>query len=35
MIKKTGASAVVVGSALYTGKFTLTEAINIINEDIN
>jgi len=34
-IKKTGASAVVVGSALYTGKFTLTEAINIINKDIN
>lgn len=34
-IKRTGASAVVVGSALYTGKFTLAEAINIINEDIN
>lgn len=32
-VKRTGASAVVVGSALYTGKFTLTEAINIINED--
>ncbi|WP_406656152.1 1-(5-phosphoribosyl)-5-[(5-phosphoribosylamino)methylideneamino]imidazole-4-carboxamide isomerase [Methanolobus sp. ZRKC2] len=32
-IRKTGAVAVVVGSALYTGKFTLTEAINIINEE--
>ncbi len=33
-IKKTGASAVVVGSALYTNKFTLTEAINTINEKL-
>ncbi|MBP1910549.1 1-(5-phosphoribosyl)-5-[(5-phosphoribosylamino)methylideneamino]imidazole-4-carboxamide isomerase [Methanolobus bombayensis] len=33
-LKKTGAKAVVVGSALYTGKFTLPEAINIINEDL-
>jgi len=33
-IKKTGASAVVVGSALYTGKFTLTEAINTISENL-
>ncbi|MBN2110249.1 MAG: 1-(5-phosphoribosyl)-5-[(5-phosphoribosylamino)methylideneamino]imidazole-4-carboxamide isomerase [Methanosarcinaceae archaeon] len=32
-IRKTGAAAVVVGSALYTGKFTLTEAINIISEE--
>jgi 1-(5-phosphoribosyl)-5-[(5-phosphoribosylamino)methylideneamino] imidazole-4-carboxamide isomerase (EC 5.3.1.16) len=31
-LKKTGAKAVVVGSALYTGKFTLPEAINIISE---
>lgn len=30
-LKKTGAKAVVVGSALYTGKFTLPEAINIIS----
>lgn len=33
-IKRTGASAVVVGSALYTGKFTLTEAINTITENL-
>ncbi|WP_342306354.1 1-(5-phosphoribosyl)-5-[(5-phosphoribosylamino)methylideneamino]imidazole-4-carboxamide isomerase [Methanolobus sp. ZRKC5] len=33
-LKKTGANAVVVGSALYTGKFTLPEAINIISEDL-
>jgi phosphoribosylformimino-5-aminoimidazole carboxamide ribotide isomerase len=33
-IRKTGASAVVVGSALYTGKFTLTEAINTITENL-
>ena len=33
-IKKTGACAVVVGSALYTGKFTLTEAINSIDKDV-
>ncbi|WP_292462893.1 1-(5-phosphoribosyl)-5-[(5-phosphoribosylamino)methylideneamino]imidazole-4-carboxamide isomerase [Methanolobus sp.] len=33
-IKRTGASAVVVGSALYTGKFTLAEAITIIEKDI-
>ncbi|MDG6243122.1 MAG: 1-(5-phosphoribosyl)-5-[(5-phosphoribosylamino)methylideneamino]imidazole-4-carboxamide isomerase [Methanolobus sp.] len=33
-LKKTGAKAVVVGSALYTGKFTLPEAINIISEDL-
>ncbi|KXS44513.1 MAG: 1-(5-phosphoribosyl)-5-[(5-phosphoribosylamino)methylideneamino] imidazole-4-carboxamide isomerase [Methanolobus sp. T82-4] len=33
-IKETGASAVVVGSALYTGKFTLTEAINTISENL-
>ncbi|TQD26985.1 1-(5-phosphoribosyl)-5-[(5-phosphoribosylamino)methylideneamino]imidazole-4-carboxamide isomerase [Methanolobus vulcani] len=33
-LKNTGAKAVVVGSALYTGKFTLPEAINIINEDL-
>ncbi len=33
-LKKTGADAVVVGSALYTGKFTLPEAINIISEEL-
>ncbi|WP_094227127.1 1-(5-phosphoribosyl)-5-[(5-phosphoribosylamino)methylideneamino]imidazole-4-carboxamide isomerase [Methanolobus psychrotolerans] len=33
-LKKTGAKAVVVGSALYTGKFTLPEAINIISEEL-
>ncbi len=33
-LKKTGAKAVVVGSALYTGKFTLPEAINIISENL-
>ncbi len=33
-LKGTGASAVVVGSALYTGKFTLPEAINMISEDL-
>ena len=33
-LKKTGATAVVVGTALYTGKFTLPEAINIISEDL-
>jgi phosphoribosylformimino-5-aminoimidazole carboxamide ribotide isomerase len=33
-LKKTGAKAVVIGSALYTGKFTLPEAINIISEDL-
>lgn len=33
-LKNTGAKAVVVGSALYTGKFTLPEAINIISSDI-
>ena len=33
-IKRTGASAVVVGSALYTGKFTLAEAITIIEKDV-
>ncbi|WP_406660204.1 1-(5-phosphoribosyl)-5-[(5-phosphoribosylamino)methylideneamino]imidazole-4-carboxamide isomerase [Methanolobus sp. ZRKC3] len=33
-IRETGATAVVVGSALYTGKFTLTEAINTISEDL-
>ncbi|SFM48620.1 1-(5-phosphoribosyl)-5-[(5-phosphoribosylamino)methylideneamino]imidazole-4-carboxamide isomerase [Methanolobus profundi] len=33
-LKRTGASAVVVGSALYTGKFTLPEAINIISSDV-
>lgn len=33
-LRKTGAVAVVVGSALYTGKFTLTEAINIISEEL-
>lgn len=33
-LKKTGASAVVVGTALYTGKFTLPEAINIIRKDL-
>jgi phosphoribosylformimino-5-aminoimidazole carboxamide ribotide isomerase len=33
-LKNTGAKAVVVGSALYTGKFTLPEAINIIREDL-
>jgi len=33
-LKKTGAQAVVVGSALYTGKFTLPEAINIISDDL-
>jgi phosphoribosylformimino-5-aminoimidazole carboxamide ribotide isomerase len=33
-LKNTGAKAVVVGSALYTGKFTLPEAINIISEDL-
>ena len=32
-LKKTGAIGVVVGSALYTGKFTLTEAINTISEE--
>lgn len=31
-LKNTGASGVVVGSALYTGKFTLTEAINTIRK---
>jgi len=31
--KNTGAAGVVVGSALYTGKFTLTEAINTISEE--
>ncbi|WP_340819736.1 1-(5-phosphoribosyl)-5-[(5-phosphoribosylamino)methylideneamino]imidazole-4-carboxamide isomerase [Methanolobus sp. WCC4] len=33
-LKNTGARAVVVGSALYTGKFTLPEAINIISSDV-
>ncbi|MDW7733515.1 MAG: 1-(5-phosphoribosyl)-5-[(5-phosphoribosylamino)methylideneamino]imidazole-4-carboxamide isomerase [Methanolobus sp.] len=33
-IRNTGAVAVVVGSALYTGKFTLAEAINIISRDL-
>lgn len=32
-LKNTGASGVVVGSALYTNKFTLPEAINIIRDD--
>jgi phosphoribosylformimino-5-aminoimidazole carboxamide ribotide isomerase len=32
ILRETGASAVVVGSALYTNKFTLTEAINTISE---
>ncbi len=32
-LKKTGAVGVVVGSALYAEKFTLTEAINTISED--
>ncbi|MBP2030934.1 phosphoribosylformimino-5-aminoimidazole carboxamide ribotide isomerase [Methanohalophilus levihalophilus] len=32
-LKKTGAIGVVVGSALYTDKFTLTEAINTISEE--
>lgn len=31
-IRKTGASGVVVGSALYTGKFTYPEALNILKE---
>lgn len=33
-LKDTGASGVVVGSALYTNKFTLTEAINIVRDDL-
>ncbi|MDY0385850.1 MAG: 1-(5-phosphoribosyl)-5-[(5-phosphoribosylamino)methylideneamino]imidazole-4-carboxamide isomerase [Methanolobus sp.] len=33
-LKKTGANAVVVGTALYKGKFTLPEAINIIRKDL-
>ncbi|TGC08168.1 1-(5-phosphoribosyl)-5-[(5-phosphoribosylamino)methylideneamino]imidazole-4-carboxamide isomerase [Methanolobus halotolerans] len=33
-IRNTGAVAVVVGSALYTGKFTLTEAINTIIQEL-
>ncbi|MDK2892632.1 1-(5-phosphoribosyl)-5-[(5-phosphoribosylamino)methylideneamino]imidazole-4-carboxamide isomerase [Methanohalophilus sp.] len=33
ILKKTGAIGVVVGSALYVGKFTLTEAINTISEE--
>lgn len=32
-LKNTGAMGVVVGSALYTNKFTLAEAINIIKND--
>lgn len=32
-LKNTGAAGVVVGSALYKKKFTLTEAINIISEE--
>jgi len=32
-LKNTGAIGVVIGSALYTGKFTLAEAINIIRDD--
>lgn len=32
-LRNTGAVGVVVGSALYTGKFTLAEAINIIRDD--
>jgi len=31
-IKATGACGVVVGSALYTGKFTYPEALNILKE---
>lgn len=33
VLKKTGASGVVVGSALYTGKFTLEEAIDFVKQD--
>lgn len=33
-LKKTGAKAVVIGSALYKGKFTLPEAINIISQQL-
>jgi phosphoribosylformimino-5-aminoimidazole carboxamide ribotide isomerase len=32
-LEKIGAAGVVVGSALYTGNFTLAEAINIIRKD--
>jgi phosphoribosylformimino-5-aminoimidazole carboxamide ribotide isomerase len=34
-LKTTGACGVVVGSALYAGNFTLTEAINTIREEIS
>lgn len=34
-LKMTGACGVVVGSALYAGNFTLTEAINTIREEIS
>jgi len=33
VLKETGASGVVVGSALYTGRFTLEEAIEYIRDD--
>jgi len=33
VLKQTGASGVVVGSALYTGRFTLEEAIDTIQND--
>jgi len=32
-LKNTGAAGVVVGSALYKKKFTLTEAIDIISDE--
>ena len=32
ILKETGASGVVVGSALYTGRFTLEEAIEFIRD---
>ena len=33
VLKETGAAGVVVGSALYTGRFTLEDAIEVVRRD--
>jgi phosphoribosylformimino-5-aminoimidazole carboxamide ribotide isomerase len=33
VLKETGAAGVVVGSALYTGRFTLEDAIKVVRSD--
>jgi phosphoribosylformimino-5-aminoimidazole carboxamide ribotide isomerase len=31
-VARTGAAGIVIGSAIYTGKFTLNEAFNIVSD---